>query len=260
MKEQPMPKIFIKNRENLDLAILFSIPQEPSQGLVFIEHGFTGHKDEPQIKTIAETFVNKGYSVVLFDVSNSTGESGSNQSAANFTSYYNDLEDVILWSKTQEWYMEPFTLCGHSLGGLSAINYTANHSDAVKLLIPISPAINGEDLYTSMQNMMGKEFDLWKKGGFFERYSKTTGRTARIPFSCMQEIQKYNADELSKHIKCKTVLINGDQDTSTPLERTRSFYNKLNCPKELKVIKNCEHIIRTPENLEDLKNYLLEII
>lgn len=255
-----MPKEIIKNQENLDLVIKYKPNLANAKGLVFIEHGFTGHKDEPQIKIIGKTFANEGYSVVLFDVTNSTGESGNNTRGTRFSDYYNDLQDVITWAKKQKWYTEPFTLCGHSLGGLSVINYTANHPEQVKLLIPISPAVNGESMYNAMKELMGEKFTLWENGGSFTRHSKTTGKSVEIPFSAISEIKKCNAQKLNPKIKCQTVLINGDQDTSTPLEETRNFYEQLNCPKDLKIIKNCAHIIRSKDNLKDLQNYLLEII
>jgi hypothetical protein len=42
------------------------------------------------------------------------------------------------------------------------------------------------------------------------------------------------------------------------METTKVFYDTLICPKELKILKNCGHVMRTEENLNDLENILLK--
>lgn len=154
-----MQKVTIQNRENLDLVIAYHPAIKPAQGVVFIEHGFTGHKDEPQIQIIAETFIKQGFTTILFDATSSTGESGTSDDGVTFTSHYHDLQDVINWASSQVWYHEPFSLCGHSLGASSALRYAAEHPSDVKLLIPISPLVSGQDIYKALQTQLKQDFE-----------------------------------------------------------------------------------------------------
>ena len=83
-------------------------------------HGLGGNKTQGHIRAMTEAFLESGYTVVTWDAVHTFGVSeGSNYEDATITNYYSDLEDVIAWAVPQSWYSEPFTLCGHSLGGIS---------------------------------------------------------------------------------------------------------------------------------------------
>lgn len=255
-----MPKTEIKNRQNISLIIDYNFPEDNPRGLIFIEHGFTGHKDESQIKTIAAAFQNSGYTSITFDATNSTGESGESPEGTTFTGHYHDLEDVICWAKSQPWYQEPFVLAGHSLGGSAAIFYTQNHPQEVKLLIPFSPVIQGQDFYDSMAKTLKEKFTEWQNGGYYERKSGTTGKIIKVPFTFIENILKFDAYKLISKLTCPTVFINGDEDTYTLLSKTRAFYEELTGPKDLKIISGGNHIIHQPQHIEQLRKYIIEII
>ena len=112
-----MEKLIINNRKQQNLAIILE-EQENAKDLVFIMHGLGGFKEQPHIATFADAYKEKGFTVVRFDTANSFGESGGNYQDASVTNYYEDLEDVIEWAKTQGWFRQPFWLEGHSLGGI----------------------------------------------------------------------------------------------------------------------------------------------
>jgi predicted alpha/beta-fold hydrolase len=109
-----MQKVTIKNRRNLDIYINLT-KNLNAKGLVVIQHGLSGYKEEPQLQAIADTFIKQNYTTVIFDATNSTGESESDESGITFTGHYQDLEDVVNRAKAQQRYQEPFILLGHSL-------------------------------------------------------------------------------------------------------------------------------------------------
>src|SRR3990167_2091167 len=108
-----MEKIFIKNRKNQKICVVLEKNTE-QKGLVFIMHGLGGSKDELHIQTFAKTFRDNGFTVVRFDTTNTFGESDGDYADATTTNYYQDLEDVIKWAGSQDFYQEPFYLTGHS--------------------------------------------------------------------------------------------------------------------------------------------------
>jgi alpha/beta superfamily hydrolase len=110
-----MEKLFIKNRKNQNIIIILEESKD-SKGLVFVMHALGATKDQPQIQTFAKAFKDNNYTVIRFDATNSCGESDGDYADATITNYYEDLEDVIKWAKNQNFYQEPFVLCGHSLG------------------------------------------------------------------------------------------------------------------------------------------------
>src|SRR3989344_6920285 len=115
-------KVNIKNRKGEKIVVLLRL--NPNQkGLAFVMHGLGGFKEQDHLQPMSKAFEKRGYSVVLFDTTNSIGEGGGKYENATITTYYEDLEDVIKWSEGQEWYQKPFALVGHSLGGICTALY-----------------------------------------------------------------------------------------------------------------------------------------
>ena len=128
---------FIKNidNENLCLQLLEPTTHQGQSKLAVICHGITGYKEQDVILQTAETLSTSGYFVITFDCRNSRGESFNNHQCATLTSMYEDLQTVIAWVKTQNFYTEPFLLAGHSLGGSVVLHYTQNHPQSINRLI-----------------------------------------------------------------------------------------------------------------------------
>jgi hypothetical protein len=52
-------KSFIKNRNNVDLAVLVDEPKDNKLGLVFIAHGQGGIKEQVHIEALKDVFLSK---------------------------------------------------------------------------------------------------------------------------------------------------------------------------------------------------------
>lgn len=90
----------IKNRNGLNIVVDIE-QKENQQGLVFIMHGLGGFKEQHQMKAMKRAFLSNNYTIVRFDTTNSTGESGGKLVDATITGYYQDLEDIVEWSKNK---------------------------------------------------------------------------------------------------------------------------------------------------------------
>ena len=136
-------KTFIKNRNNKNIAVVVKENPNP-KGLVFVMHGLGGFKEQPHIQTFADAFRENCFTVILFDATHTYGESEGKYKDVTTTNYYEDLEDVIKYAKSQSWYKEPFWLVGHSLGGISTAVYAERHPTEIKTLAPISTVVSGQ--------------------------------------------------------------------------------------------------------------------
>jgi alpha/beta superfamily hydrolase len=96
-------KQFIKNRKDQDISIIIEKAKNP-KGLIFVMHGLGGFKEQAHVETFSKAFRDNDYTVVRFDTTNTFGESDGNYADASITNYYEDLEDVIEWSKNQDFY------------------------------------------------------------------------------------------------------------------------------------------------------------
>lgn len=246
-----MEKVFIKNRKGQKMAVVVE-GESNAKGLAFVMHGLSGNKEEPHIQTFAQAFREATYTVVLFDTTNTFGESEGKYEDATITNYYEDVEDVIKWSQGQSWYQEPFDLAGHSLGGICIALYAQKYPEKVKALAPISTVISGQlSLSTDRHRGIIEE---WKRTGWRVEESTTRpGLIKRTPWSHMEDRLKYDLLPQAHKLTMPVLMIVGENDTGCPLEHQRLLFDKLPGQKELHVIKGAPHTFQEPEHLEEIK-------
>jgi len=240
----------ILNRKNQNLSVLVEETKD-SKGLALVMHGTSGYKEQPHIKSIAQAFKDHNYTVISFDTTNSFGKSDGNFEDATTTNYYEDLEDVIHWSKKQSWYKEPFILAGHSLGALCISLYAEKFPTEVKALAPISNVISWK---LSKLTKDDDELEKWKKEGIRE-WTSHSGKIKRLKWNFMKDRMKY---DLMKNINVLTMpilLIVGEKDITTPAKHQKVFYDKLPGQKEFHIIMGAEHTFRDEPHLQELKKY-----
>ncbi|MBI2592647.1 MAG: alpha/beta hydrolase [Candidatus Colwellbacteria bacterium] len=246
-------KTFIKNRKGLNISVLIEKSEE-QKSLVFIMHGLGGFKEQLHIQAFADAFLENSYTVIRFDTTNSIGESGGLMENVTVTSYYEDLEDVLAWAKSQPWYEEPFVLAGHSLGGLSITLYAEKHPEKIKGLAPISSVVSGK---LNIANYPPEYLENWKRVGYIENESVSKpGVMKRINWSYIEDGENYDVlPEVSK-LTMPVLLIVGEKDVSTPLQQQKLLYDKLPGKKELHIIKDADHNFRQENQRKEVKEIL----
>jgi len=249
-----MIKETIKNRQGQNVAVLVNVNSD-KKGLAFMMHGLGGYKEQPHLQTFAQAFEDNGYTTVLFDTTNTFGESDGNYEDATTTNYYEDLEDVIKWASGQTWYQEPFCLVGHSLGGISTALYAEKHPDKVKALAPISTVVSGKlSLETNKTKGIIEE---WKKTGWQITESKTKpGLMKKLKWSHMEDRLKYDLLSEVRQLTMPILMIVGDQDDSTPPEHQQILFEKLPGKKEIHIIKGAPHTFKDEKHLMEIKEIL----
>jgi len=227
---------------------------EGQKGLVFVMHGLGGFKEQPHLQTIGSAFKEKGFTVVYFDTTNTFGESDGNYEDATTTNYYEDLEDVINWAKTQAWYQEPFVLEGHSLGGICTALYAEKYPQKVLALAPISTVVSGR---LSMETEKHRSIDQeWQRTGWrvTESYG---GRTKKLKWSHMEDRLKYDLLPEISHLTMPVLLIVGEKDDSTPVDQQRMLFAALPVGKKgIHIIKGAPHTFRDSQHLQEIKEIL----
>ena len=244
-----MKKIFMKNRKNQNISVI--IEQTTKQkGLTFVMHGLGGFKEQKHIETIAKAFKDNDYTVIRFDTTNTLGESDGNYENATTTNYYEDLEDVINWAKTQEWYEEPFCLSGHSLGGISVALYAENYPNKVKAVAPISPVISGK---LNQENKDKQVLSDWKESGWLikESHSKP-GMIKKLKWSFMEDCLKHDLLPMAGKLTMPVLIIVGSEDTSTPVNHQKILFNALPQLKELHITEGAPHTFLDSKHLKEI--------
>lgn len=247
-------KTFITNRDNNEICVVVEDDNIKKSKLAFVMHGLSANKEELQIRAMVEVLKNSGYTVVTWDAVHTFGESkGGKYEDATITNYYADLEDVIAWASNQVWYVEPFVLIGHSLGGISITLYAEKYPEKVKALAPISTVVNGELRMEANADIV----DEWKRTGYHTVQRSGSG-TKTLKWSHMEDNMQYDITKAANILTMPVLLVVGSKDTSTRPEHQRVFYNSLNTKKELHIIEGAVHTFRRPHELKELSQILAD--
>lgn len=226
------------------------------EGVAFIAHGLGGFKEQLHIIAFHEAFSEADYTTVRWDAANSIGESEGEIEAVTTTRYVEDMEDVISWAAGQEWYQEPFVLCGHSLGALASILYTEDHPEKVKALAPVSSAIAGE--LSAEVAWSKEELEDWQKSGVrIEKSISKPGVIKRIGWQFVENMLSYDVRLNAKALTMPVLMIVGDDDTGVPLRHQRLLLDKIpSKQKRLEVIEGASHNFRNPGELPQLRRLI----
>jgi pimeloyl-ACP methyl ester carboxylesterase len=252
-----MQKLFIKNRKGQKVAVIEEETKN-AKGLAFVMHGLGGFKEQPHVATFAKAFLEKGFTAVRFDTTNSIGESDGKYEDATTTNYYEDLEDVIEWAGKQKWYKEPFWLVGHSLGGICTALYAQKYPNKVEALAPISTVVSGK---LSEEAHSKAEMTDWQKTGWqIEESHSRPGLIKKLKWSHMEDRLKYNILNDVDKLTMPVLMIVGDQDDSTPLKHQEILFKVLPGKKELHIIRGAPHTFREVKYLEEIKEIFLKWI
>jgi pimeloyl-ACP methyl ester carboxylesterase len=234
----------IKNRRGLKLVIQVDTPDNPTN-LAFVAHGQGGFKQEKHIQAFADAFMENNFRVVRFDATHALGESEGELIDVTYDNYIEDLQDVINWARTQDWFQQPFALCGHSMGAQSTAWYAEHHPEEVLCLAPMAPTINYE-LY--IYTLDPAEKKLWQKQGYIKQASNSRpGLIKTIGWGVNETLKKYDLLPQANNLTMPTLVVVGEFDEPCPPKNQKILIDSLGSDnKKLLIIKNANHNYRNP--------------
>jgi len=232
----------ITNRAGLKIVMVIESQDDTADKLAFVAHGQKGSKDQPHIQAFARAFLDNGYIVVRFDATHSVGESEGDLFDVTYDTYISDLEDVIEWARTQDWFKQPFALSGHSMGAQSTAWYAEHHPEEVSLLATMAPVINYELLSSTMDP---NEFELYKQRGYKESPSSSRpGVVHKIGWAFQESLKKFDLLPLAHNLTMPVLDIVGSQDEPCPPAHQELLMQKIPGEKELIVVDGLQHSYR----------------
>lgn len=169
----------------------------------------------------------------LFSILNGKEASYTNL-YASFSEYCNEIEGQI-------------HLCGISLGGILALNYTLDFPDKVKTLVLIGTPQKTPQIMFTIQNII---FRFLPKS-FFENMEFNK----KDIFVLGNSMKKLNFSSRVQNIKCPTLIICGKNDGAN-IKSAYYFKENINNAK-LEILENTGHIVNE-ENPKALAKILDE--
>ena len=196
-------------------------------------HG-SGHKATSWNETIS--YMTHSENILCPDLSSilEGNEASYENLYASFARYCNNIN-------------EPIHLCGLSLGGILALNYTLDFPQKVKTLVLIGTPYKIPKITFSLQNMIFRLFpkSMFETMAFDKKDTFTLGSTMKnLDFSA-----KVN------NIQCPTLILCGKKDSANIKSAHYLSQNIANA--ELKIIENTGHVVNeeNPKTLAKILNH-----
>lgn len=139
-----------------------------------------------------------------------------------------------------------FHLCGISLGGILALNYTLDFPDKVESLVLIGTPHKVPKVMFRIQNMI---FRFLPKSIF-----ETMAFNKKDTFILGNSMKKLDFCNRVQNIRCSTLIICGEKDKAN-MKSAYYFYNNIENAK-IKIIKNTGHVVseESPKALAEALN------
>jgi pimeloyl-ACP methyl ester carboxylesterase len=145
--------------------------------------------------------------------------------------------------------MSETVLIGHSMGGVIA-TYMAKKHKPQKLCYLVSTSQVGTE-----EDLAGK-YKEWKELGYRDVQSKKFG-LIRIPFSFIQDAQKYNALDIIADLDMPKLFIVAGNDDKVPLHLSLKLFHSAKEPKSWHLIDGMEHKYQYQDGMIDVVNNLI---
>lgn len=237
-------RVFIKNEKGLKLASIVNYPDENNRyAAVIILHGFTGYKEEPHLEGLAKALAQNGFVAVRFDCSGSGESDGTFEKDYRMSNYREDIESIYSYISNLEYVdNNKIGILGHSMGGELAVIFAAFHPQ-IKACITVSAT-------TTMRaaNWIKDVIGEWQKTGWFDKEYSRDGSQIKIPYSFMEDADKYNSLDYVKKLTSPILVILGTADDVVSPEDTREIFAAANEPKELAEIEGIGHDYKKHQN------------
>ncbi|MBQ8972600.1 MAG: alpha/beta fold hydrolase [Clostridia bacterium] len=178
--------------------------------LVIVIHGFTGHMEERHIIAVTEAINEAGFAALRVDMYGHGHSDGAFEDHTLYKWLTNALT-VIDYARGLDFATDLY-LCGHSQGGLTTILAGALKHDALKGLMPLSPATMIPE-GARKGDLLGTSFDPDR---IPEKLVAHDGRALKGNYA--RVAQTIHVEEAVDRFTGDVLLVHGDADEAVPVQ------------------------------------------
>ena len=197
----------IENRDGKRMPATLLLPKGDPTGTAVVFHGLGGWRNHPLLVGIAESLAKQGYATLRFDDSSGIISPDGDFFHSTTTGYLRDVEDALSYVHQAAWHAGPLLLVGHSLGGLAAAWYAAQHPTEVARLVLIAPAISWKTVWWKW---LAASVAWYVRG--YRLMLGIDGRRFALSPRWWLDFMKYDTGAYAPQIPAPTLVISAEQD------------------------------------------------
>jgi pimeloyl-ACP methyl ester carboxylesterase len=240
-------------REVSHLAMLFDTPASGRSDLCFLYlHGFGSVQTGEKAELFRAKALESGLPFCSFDFQGH-GESGGTMRDLTLTRNLHDIGLVHAWLRERGY--GRICLIGSSMGGGSALWYSALYPDGICAGLHIAPAL---DLEKSLVAWAGPEgCRSWEETGAIHFENDLV--SCELGWELIRDLRSYSYDELLKTYRTPALLLQGRNDASIAWRGVLDFATRCSTPEiDLHLFVDGDH--RLTDRKERLWNLMLEFL
>lgn len=196
---------------------------------VVLSNNFFDTIESAHIKEAARLFVEKGFSVVVFDFTNGFGQSDGRGADTTVSQRARDLELVVQYTKRRA-YTNPkkVSVIGFGLGAMSALVLEGFQGLADALVLNACPASVQGMKWTSFSE---RELMRVRLKRYF--HIEVQGSQVRINYTLLEDGDRIDMARAARNLQTPVLLVNGEEDDVVERDEMEWLFERINCTKEM---------------------------
>lgn len=229
--------ILLEGREVSHLSVLYDAPPDGKQnGRCFLYlHGFGSIQTGEKADFFRQRALEAGFAFCSFDFQGH-GQSGGTMSGLTLTRNLEDLSRVHAYLQERGW--DRICLLGSSMGGGTAIWYSALHPDRIVAGLHIAPALHLEAGLVAWAGPEGCR--IWQETGSIHFENDLV--SCELGWKLIEDLRTYSFEDLLRTYRTPALLLQGKLDASVPWKEVADFAARCAGPEvELHLFADGDH-------------------
>lgn len=236
----PSTQVKFKGHTGGMLSARLEMPAGEVLATAIFAHCFTGSKDLPVTKRIAQKLAASGIAVLRFDFTG-LGASDGDFADTDFTTNVADVECAAAYLRAE--LEAPSLLVGHSLGG-AAVLKAASLINGVKAVATIGAPAEPEHVLHIFESYLA---EISNKG---EAEVNLAGRPFTIRKQFLDDVAATDLTVSIAALKCALLVLHSPIDTTVGIENAAEIFGAARHPKSFVTLDQADHLVTRAQDAD----------
>jgi pimeloyl-ACP methyl ester carboxylesterase len=233
------------------IAAVLALPQQPTDSLAVLCHGFLSGKNSTTNKTLTRALLDREIATFRFDF---FGQGESEGPFNNLTITLAVGQATAALDLVRQKGFRNIGLMGSSFGGLVASLTAAQRTDLTCLALKCPVVDFAEELRLEFGD---EEMTKWKTTNTIPNIMGGTDRIA-LRYAFYEDSLRQIAYDPARSITAPTLIVQGDKDEHVPLHQSRQLYEALRVTKRLEMLPGADHQFTNGEDFRRMTGLIAD--